>query len=154
MEGRLRKVYRSCLPMLCLIRGCREKERRGETKLPRRGNQVPRSLEPRRRRRDIVGVRNIRRGREGSLCCVVKLVSKDLFGRVNYCEFRVSVITPSLGLRLTNRQDQWNQDDETDVSRQNTGAVFRLSLSFQLEVVGEPSLELQLGGWNLDITDG
>ncbi|CAN1782421.1 hypothetical protein LINPERHAP1_LOCUS15820 [Linum perenne] len=138
MEGRLRKVYRSCLPMLCLIRGCREKERRGETKLPRRGNQVPRSLEPRRRRRDIVGVRNIRRGREG----------------VNYCEFRVSVITPSLGLRLTNRQDQWNQDDETDVSRQNTGAVFRLSLSFQLEVVGEPSLELQLGGWNLDITDG
>ncbi|CAN1302155.1 hypothetical protein LINPERPRIM_LOCUS25316 [Linum perenne] len=111
MEGRLRKVYRSCLPMLCLIRGCREKERRGETKLPRRGNQVPRSLEPRRRRRDIVGVRNIRRGREG----------------VNYCEFRVSVITPSLGLRLTNRQDQWNQDDETDVSRQNTGAVFRLS---------------------------
>ncbi|CAN1297459.1 hypothetical protein LINPERPRIM_LOCUS23463 [Linum perenne] len=108
MEGRLRKVYRSCLPMLCLIRGCREKERRGETKLPRRGNQVPRSLEP--RRRDIVGVRNIRRGREG----------------VNCCEFRVSVITPSLGLRLTNRQDQWNQDDETDVSRQNTGAVFRL----------------------------
>ncbi|CAN1153506.1 hypothetical protein LINPERPRIM_LOCUS14743 [Linum perenne] len=133
MEGRLRKVYRSCLPMLCLIRGCREKERRGETKLPRRGNQLPRSLEPRRRRRDIVGVRNIRRGREG----------------VNCCEFRVSVITPSLGLRLTNRQDQWNQDDETDVSRQNTGAVFRLSLSFQLEVVGEPSLELQLGGLEL-----
>ncbi|CAN1291237.1 hypothetical protein LINPERPRIM_LOCUS21060, partial [Linum perenne] len=55
-------------------------------------------------------------------------------------------ITLSLGLRSTNRQNQWNQDDETDVSRQNTVATSRLSLSFQLEVVGEPSLEQQLGG--------
>ncbi|CAN1136583.1 hypothetical protein LINPERPRIM_LOCUS21180 [Linum perenne] len=53
-----------------------------------------------------------------------------------------------------NRQNQWNQDDEADVLGQKSGAAFRLSLSFQLEVVGEPSLELQLGGWNLDITDG
>ncbi|CAN1183496.1 hypothetical protein LINPERHAP2_LOCUS36544, partial [Linum perenne] len=36
-----------------------------------------------------------------------------------------------------------------DVLGQKSGAAFRLSLSFQLEVVGEPSLELQLGGLEL-----
>ncbi|CAN1782516.1 hypothetical protein LINPERHAP1_LOCUS15877, partial [Linum perenne] len=37
---------------------------------------------------------------------------------------------------------------------QKSGAASRLSLSFQLKVVGESSLEQQLGGWSLDITDG
>ncbi|CAN1842045.1 hypothetical protein LINPERHAP1_LOCUS36720, partial [Linum perenne] len=40
--------------------------------------------------------------------------------------FRDSSITPSLELRLTNCQDLWNQDDETDVLGQNSGDSFRL----------------------------
>ncbi|CAN1261845.1 hypothetical protein LINPERPRIM_LOCUS11031, partial [Linum perenne] len=47
--------------------------------------------------------------------------------------------------QTTNRQDQWNQDDETDILGQNSESAIRLSLSFQLEVVDELSLEQQLG---------
>ncbi|CAN1191841.1 hypothetical protein LINPERHAP2_LOCUS41239 [Linum perenne] len=48
--------------------------------------------------------------------------------------FRDSGVTRSLELRLTNRQDRWNQDDETNVLGQNSESSFRLSLSFQLDV--------------------
>ncbi|CAN1725209.1 hypothetical protein LINPERHAP1_LOCUS9, partial [Linum perenne] len=37
-----------------------------------------------------------------------------------------------------------NQDDETDILGQNSESAIRLSLSFQLEVVDELSLEQQL----------
>ncbi|CAN1170057.1 hypothetical protein LINPERHAP2_LOCUS28769, partial [Linum perenne] len=47
--------------------------------------------------------------------------------------------------QTTHRQNQGNQDDEADVLAQNSESYFRLSLSFQLEVVDELSLEQQLG---------
>ncbi|CAN1293746.1 hypothetical protein LINPERPRIM_LOCUS22159 [Linum perenne] len=34
-----------------------------------------------------------------------------------------------------NRQDRWNQDDETDILGHNSGAESRLSFSFQVHVV-------------------
>ncbi|CAN1156511.1 hypothetical protein LINPERHAP2_LOCUS20992, partial [Linum perenne] len=45
--------------------------------------------------------------------------------------FRDSAISHSLELRLTHRQNCWNQDDETDVLGQNSGAAFRLSFPFR-----------------------
>ncbi|CAN1189957.1 hypothetical protein LINPERHAP2_LOCUS40205, partial [Linum perenne] len=63
---------------------------------------------------------------------------------INGWQFRDLSITHSLELRLTNRQNQWNQDDETDILGQNSESAIRLSLSFQLEVVDELSLEQQL----------
>ncbi|CAN1125916.1 hypothetical protein LINPERPRIM_LOCUS4736 [Linum perenne] len=55
------------------------------------------------------------------------------------------VISCSFEVQTTHRQNQGNQDDEADVLAQNSESYFRLSLSFQLEVVDELSLEQQLG---------
>ncbi|CAN1159628.1 hypothetical protein LINPERPRIM_LOCUS22187 [Linum perenne] len=64
-----------------------------------------------------------------SLWCVLEVVFKGSFGRSAFgtgWQFRDSTITHSLELQLTNRQDRLNQNDETDVPRQNSGASFRL----------------------------
>ncbi|CAN1301933.1 hypothetical protein LINPERPRIM_LOCUS25207 [Linum perenne] len=73
-------------------------------------------------------------------------------------QFGLWGVTCSFEVQTTCRQNRWNQDDETDVLGQNSESAFRLSLSFQLEVVGEPSLEQQLWwlevGYNRQVKDG
>ncbi|CAN1799118.1 hypothetical protein LINPERHAP1_LOCUS22007, partial [Linum perenne] len=57
--------------------------------------------------------------------------------------FRDSSITSLLELRLTHRQNWWNQNDETDVLGQNSESAFRLSFSFQVRVVRVSELKFR-----------
>ncbi|CAN1787814.1 hypothetical protein LINPERHAP1_LOCUS17799 [Linum perenne] len=51
----------------------------------------------------------------------------EVKGSVHFWQIRNSSITHSLEPRLTNRQDLWNRDDETDVLGQDSESAIRLS---------------------------
>ncbi|CAN1120135.1 hypothetical protein LINPERHAP2_LOCUS23, partial [Linum perenne] len=56
-----------------------------------------------------------------------------------WCWFRVLVVTPSLELRLANRQDRWNQNDEKNVLGHNSGAASRLRPAAAVEIFAASS---------------
>ncbi|CAN1159461.1 hypothetical protein LINPERHAP2_LOCUS22723 [Linum perenne] len=132
--------------MTMILGGSGGRERESSKVVAVERERVPRFLEAASAAGSLVGGCWDRRGRRWIGLSLSRSSGAFLHSRKDdYWEFRYSSISPLLELRLTNRQDQRNHNDKTNVLGQNSESSFRLSLSFQLEVVDELSLEQQLG---------